>query len=141
MPINYRCDAGLRCTLVVWDGDVTPEEWEHHLERMTADPAFPPGPLLLSDLSSAGAAPSITVETIDEMARRWREHAESLGPLKMAIVPNGAWDKARKFEVEVSESIPRMMVFNDPWTACAWLGIDAEKVRRAITELRAELRN
>jgi hypothetical protein len=127
--------------LVVWDGDVTPEEWERHLERMTADPAFPPGPLFLSDLSSAGAAPSIEADTINEMASRWREHAESLGPLQMAIVPNGAWDKARKFEGGVSEAIPRIMVFNDPWTACAWLGIDPEKVRRAIAELRAELRS
>jgi len=141
VPINYRCDAELRCTIIVWDGDVTPEEWSRHLDRMTSDPAFPPGPLLLSDLSTAGEAPRISTETIDEMAHRWRGHAEGLGPLQMAIVPNSSWAKAKQFEGEISDTIRRIMVFNEPWTACAWLGLDADTVRPIIAELRAGLRS
>jgi hypothetical protein len=101
MGIAYRCDPNLRCTFAVWDGDVTPEEWSDQLERIVADPAFPPGPLVLADLSTAGGAPSITTDVIDEMARRWVIHVKGLGAMQWAIIPDGAWSKARRFECDV----------------------------------------
>jgi len=140
MGIAYRCVPELRCTFVVWDGDVTPEQWSSHVDRLAADPAFPPGPLLLSDLSSAGTVPSITRATIDEMADRWRETSAAVGTFQCAIVPNEAWDKARQFEGELTGSNMRTMVFNEPWSACSWLGLDADVARSIIDELRGELR-
>jgi len=141
MGIAYRCDPNVRCTFVVWDGDVTPKEWSDQLERMTADRVFPPGPLILADLSTAGGAPSITIDVIDEMARRWVTHAKGLGVMQWAIIPDGAWNKARRFECEVEgSSTIRPMVFNEPWSACAWLGLDTETVRTILGDLRAALR-
>jgi len=32
------------------------------------------------------------------------------------------------------------MVFNEPWGACAWLGLDTDDAREILSALRAELR-
>jgi len=138
--IAYRFDTRLRCTFVVWDGDVTPEQWRTQVDTIVDDPAFPPGPLILADLSTAGGVPQITTETIEEMAERWRAHAANLDEMQWAIIPNGAWDKARRFESELKASGIRTMIFNEPWTACRWLGLDADVVRRILTDIREQLR-
>jgi hypothetical protein len=140
VAIAYRCVPELRCTFIVWDGDVTPEQWSDQLERIIADPAFPPGPLVLGDLSTAGGAPSITTDVIDEMARRWVTYAAELGTMQWAIIPDGAWDKARRFECEVEGSNIHPMVFNEPWSACNWLGVDRDAALSILRDLRAELR-
>jgi hypothetical protein len=44
----------------VWNGDVTPEQRRDQVETLVAGPSFPPGPLMLADLSTAGGIPSIT---------------------------------------------------------------------------------
>ncbi|MGO9873204.1 MAG: hypothetical protein ACLPVY_05340 [Acidimicrobiia bacterium] len=141
MGIAYRCHANLGCTFVVWDGDVTPDQWSDELDRIIADLAFPPGPLVLADLSTAGGAPSITTGIVDEMARRWVTYAAELAPMQWAIIPDGAWDKARRFECEVKGSNIRPMVFNEPWSACTWLGLDAAVARTILGDLREELRS
>lgn len=140
MGIAYLCDLDLRCAFVVWDSDVTPRQWSDQLDRIMADPAFPPGPYVLADLSTAGGAPSITTDVIDEMARRWVTYAAELGTMRWAIIPDGAWDKARRFECEVEGSNIHPMVFNEPWSACAWLGLDVDIARPILTDLRAGLR-
>ncbi len=140
MGVAYRCDRNLRCTFIVWDGDVTPEEWGNELDHITVDPTCPHGPLVLADLSSAGGAPSITTDVVDEMARRWVAYAAELGTMQWAIIPDGAWDKARRFECDVEGSNIRPMVFNEAWSACGWLGLDTETVRAILSELRATLR-
>jgi len=138
--ITYRCDPNLRCTFIVWDGDVTPQEWSDQLDRIVDDPAFPPGPLVLADLGTAAGAPSITTEVIDEMARRWLAYAADLAPMRWAIIPDGAWDKARRFECDVQGSNIRPMVFNEPWSACSWLGLDSGVVLSTLKDLREQLR-
>ena len=86
----------LGCAFVVWDGDVKPEEWHAQYNRMFSDPAFPPGGLMLADLRTAGGAPSIDDVVIEDMDLRWNRQAERLADLRLAIVPNGAWNKARR---------------------------------------------
>jgi hypothetical protein len=138
--IGYRFDTRLRCAFIVWDGDVGPEQWRIHVDAIVDDPAFPPGPLMLADLSTAGGVPRITTDIIQEMAERWRAHASDLDKMQWAIVPNGAWDKARRFESELEGSGLRTMVFNEPWTACSWLGLDADVVRPILRDIREQLR-
>jgi hypothetical protein len=140
VSIAYRCDAGLRCTFVIWEGDVTPRQWSDHVERMLSDPAFPPGPLMLADLSSAGRAPSITPDVIGEMALRWSAGAATLGQMQWALIPNQAWDKARQFETDLTAAGVQTMVFNEPWSACNWLGLSSPPVLSILKELRDQLR-
>lgn len=119
MAIAYRCDAAIGCTFIVWDHDVTPEEWRDHNERLLHDPAFPPGPLVLADLSTAGDAARISPEVVAEMGEGWGGRAGRMDPIKVAVVPNGAWDKARQFERVVEGSGLTTIVFNDLVTACS----------------------
>ena len=140
MGIAYRCNPDLGCTLIVWDAEVTPEQWSDQVDRIIDDPAFPPGPLVLADLSTAGGAPLITTDVVEKMAYRWRTYAADLRKMRWAIIPNGAWDKARHFELELEGSNIRSMVFNEPWGACAWLGLDTDDAREILNDLRAELR-
>ena len=140
MGIAYRFEAQLRCTFIVWDGDVTPQQWRDQVDSIVDDPAFPPGPLVLADLTTAGGAPLITPDIIKEMAERWRAYAPNLDRMQWALVPNEAWDKMRQFEAEVEGSGVRTMVFNEPWTACSWLGLDVDVVRPILDDIRKQLR-
>src|SRR5437867_1691869 len=99
--IAYRCDADLGCTFVVWDGAVTPDQWRKHVARIVGDPGFPPGPLLLGDLSTVGDAPTITTDVIAEMVGRWRPGASDLGLERCGIVATGALEKARQFVLDL----------------------------------------
>ena len=136
MAITYRCDPGLGCTFIMWDREVTPDEWRGHVALLFDDPAFPPGPLVLADLSTAGGAVMISTEVIEEMGDGWSDRAERLDPIKIAVVPNGAWEKARQFERAVEGSGLTTIVFNDLVTACKWLGVDPEPAGSILEQMR-----
>jgi hypothetical protein len=138
--IAYCCDTKLRCTFVVWDGDVTPDAWRGHVARIVSDPAFPPGPLLLGDLSTVAGAPAITTDVVGEMVRRWRSDASDLGLQRCGIVATGALEKARQFVLELEGSGLSAMIFDEPWAACTWLGLDTEAARSILKDLREQLR-
>ena len=141
MGIAHRSVAELRCTFVVWDGDVMPDEWAANFERVVKDPAFASCPKTLADLSTVGETSDITDDVISEMVNRWRTIAPDRGYFEWAFIPNGVWAKARQAEAEL-ETVPgiRTMVFNHADTACVWLGIDPKGARRIIGELRDTLR-
>ena len=82
-------------------------------------------------------ASNITDDVIREMGARWRELAPEVGAMEWAIVPNGAWGRARKLEREL-ETVPDLhtMVFDHAGTACVWLGIDLAKARLILDDLR-----
>ena len=48
---------------------------------------------MLIDLRSAGGAPSITSDVVSEIGQRLNAKTKTLR-MQLAIVPNGAWDKA-----------------------------------------------
>ncbi|HEY6318327.1 MAG TPA: hypothetical protein VI462_10640 [Acidimicrobiia bacterium] len=93
MGIAYRLDPRLGCTFVVWDRTVTAEVWRAHLDRMFSDPAFPAGRRCLADLSTAGEAPSITGEIIEEMGKRFNVEFEVRTLMRLAMIPNGQLGK------------------------------------------------
>jgi hypothetical protein len=141
MGIGYRCAPQLHCSFVVWDADVTPEQWTANFEKFANDPAFADCPRAIVDLSTAESTASITDELIRDMATRWRDRGPEVGALEWAIVPNGAWGRVRQFEGEL-ESFPGIhtMVFDHPTTASVWLGIDPAQARRILDDIRAVLR-
>src|SRR5258708_145820 len=109
---------------------------------MLGDEAFPPGALLLADLRTAGALPAITTDVISELGARFNAEAETLGGMKFAVVPNGAWDKARQL-LDRDVSVPgfRAAVFATSAAAFMWLGLNAEDAEPILDELRAKLRS
>jgi hypothetical protein len=49
-------------------------------------------------------------------------------------------EKARQFVVELEGSGLSIMVFDEPWAACTWLGLDTEAARTILNNLREQLR-
>jgi hypothetical protein len=139
--IAYRCDAAIGCTFVVWHEDVTPNTWRNHVDALMADPAFPPGPLFLADLRTAGDAPGISTDVVREIGARLSTESDKLGGLQLAIISDGAWDKARQLvDHDVSVSGLRAIVFSMSSAACAWLGLEPQTAERILNDLRSEMR-
>lgn len=141
MGIAYRLDPRLGCAFVVWDRNVTPDVWRAHFDQMFSDPMFPPGRRLLVDLSTAGEAPSITAEIIEEMGKRFNAESEALTLMRLAMIPNGNWEKAVQL-IDHEVSVPGLqgMFFNELSVACTWLGLAVNDVRPILEDLRAGLR-
>jgi len=140
--IAYRLDPRLGCTFVVWDRNVTPDVWRAHFDRMFTDPAFPPGRRCLTDLSTAGEASSITGEIVEEMGKRFNVESEALTLMRLAMIPNGNWEKALQF-IDREVSVPGLeaMLFNELSVACVWLGLVVDDVRPILEDMRAGLRS
>jgi hypothetical protein len=126
---------------VVWHDDVSPEEWDAELDAIFADPAFPPGNRVLADLRSAGGLPTITDEVVSSAAARFDNERLKLQGIRLAIVPNGAWDKAVQLAYR-DYSVPgfRAILFTDLQNACGWLGLPLTTATPVLARLRADLR-
>jgi hypothetical protein len=74
------------------------------------------------------------------MATRWRSREPKGTSFRWAIIPNGEWNRARKFEVELEAPGIQTMLFNNAETASVWLGVDPEQGGAIIRELRQNLR-
>jgi hypothetical protein len=57
-----------------------------------------------------------------------------------AIVADEAFEHALRFESHIKTDVRRIIVFNDPITACIWLGVEPADVRTIIDELHGKLR-
>ncbi len=140
MGITYRCDPELHCTFEVWDSHVTPEQWRAHFDAVLADPAFPPGRKILVDLRTAAGATRITAAVVTEIGRAMNDAQYVLHDMRLAIVPNGAWDKAQLLiDEEISISGLVGITFSGLDQACAWLGLPVGQVSPVLREMREEL--
>ena len=138
MAITSRCDEKLGCTLVVWLGEVTPAQWREHFERLIADPSFPPGRNWIVDARGANVD-LFDEQEIADMGARLNASSERLGGMRLASIPNGAWEKASHlFDREVSISGFVAIQFNTLETACIWLALPTNEARRVLDELRVE---
>ena len=104
-------------------------------------PRFPPGERWLVDLGTARGAPIITDEVIAEVGERLNAKSDTLNEMRVAIVPNGTWEKARQL-VDREVSIPglRAILFNELSVACAWLGLPPGEIGSILESIRTELR-
>jgi hypothetical protein len=141
VPAIHRCDPERHCTFIVWHEDVTAEEWHAHADAVLADPLFPPGKRILTDMRTSGGAPSITDTVVREIGARLNAESAVFEKLQLAIVPNGAWTRAQLLlDEEVSIPGLRAMTFTGLGTACVWLGLDYDDVQPVLQSLREELK-
>jgi len=139
LGIAYHCDPDERCTFVVWDADVTPEEWIRREDAMWTDPAFPPGPRTLVDLRTAAGLPHVPIQAVRQMGERLRRRAPQLGPHSLAVLPNSSWGKVREFEEKLHRSEITSIAFNSVSTACVWLGVNGDHATELLAALREGL--
>jgi len=141
VPIVSHLDPRLGCTFVAWHGSVTPEEWRAHFEGLLADPEFPPGRSWLVDARRADVD-LFDDAAIAEMGARMNAVAERLGGIRMAVVPNGSWQKAsRLLDHEVTIERLTSIQFTSLDTACVWLGLAIEEARTIVDDLRTRAAN
>jgi hypothetical protein len=137
MPIAYRIDKPLALMTTVWNGPITAAEWREHLQETFADPDWPGVLRNLSDLRSADLS-AITDADRVEMVALYEPHAEHLRGKKSAVVAGDNFDRAREFESHDEPPGLRIIVFNDLFNACTWLGIDISEANQTLDELRRE---
>jgi hypothetical protein len=140
MPIAYRIDKSLALMTIVWDGPITAADWREHLRETFADPNWPGVVRNLTDLRSADLS-AITNDNRDEMVAMYEPHAEHVRGKKSAVIAGDNFDRSREFESHDEPAGLRVIVFNDLFNACTWLGIDISEANEALDELRREARD
>ena len=138
MGVAYRCDHGLGCTFVVFEGALTPESRADAERTLLADAAFPPGPAVLLDIAAVTDTFTFTPAVVSEIAAGWRALAAELGPIKIAMVTSALWKQAHQFSLEVEGSGVRVIVFTNGDSAASWLGLDPASARSILQELSTE---
>jgi hypothetical protein len=139
VDIAYRCDPLLRCTFVLWHGDVTPAEVHAHSDRMFLDPAFPPGPNVLCDLRpTAVGVPGTDDNVMREIGGSWTSKARVLPNLRVALVTDGRTRNGVRRIVmrEIVTATIDFDLFDDLHSAAQWLGVDAARAAAILDELR-----
>ena len=140
MPIAYRIDKQLAMLTAVWDGSITAADWREHLRTTFADPDWPGVLRNLTDLRSADLS-AITEDNRVEMVAMYEPHAEHVRGKKSAVVAGDNFEQSRKFESHDEPPGLRVIVFNDLFNACTWLGIDISEANEAFDELRGRARD
>ncbi len=134
MGVGHRIDPSIGLTCVVWDGRVSAEEAEAHLLRIARDLDWPPGPLHLTDLTTA-------IEVAPPNAELIATLVEGHPPFRMAIAARPGFQTAGRFARAAAASGTTVAVFRSVDAACVWLGVDAGAVLTMVRELRDELRS
>jgi hypothetical protein len=140
MPIVYRIDKSLALMTTVWDGPISASDWREHLRETFAEPDWPGVLRNLTDLRSADLS-AITDADRVEMVAMYEPHAEHIRGKKSAVVAGDNFERSREFESHNEPPGLRVIVFNDLFNACTWLGIDISEANETFDELRREARD
>lgn len=140
MPIAYRIDKPLALMTTVWDGPITAADWREHLNATFAEPDWPGVLRNLTDLRSADLS-ALTEDNRVEMVSMYDPYAEHVRGKKSAVVAGDNFERSREFESRNEPPGLRVIVFNDLFNACTWLGIDISEASETLDELRRQARD
>ena len=135
MPIVYRADKALGCTIAIWDGDLTGDEMREQLVRLASDPDWPLGPSHLIDATTIGNVSLPDPELVELLYEGTRLVRKS----RIAVLLSADFFDADRPLYENAASEFDAATFNDLDSACAYLGLDATEVQLSVEQLRAEL--
>ena len=136
MGIQYRCDPDHHSNITVWRGDITPQEWSEHLDRVLSDSCFLACRRFLVDVQGA-RVDRLTIADVDEQMGRFLAAFPHPGAT-IALVVGNDWDLTKHAETLALEN-NSAIAFNELTTAIGWLGFDLAIARTTVTELRAEI--
>jgi hypothetical protein len=140
MSIGYVCKSNLKLAIAVWDGIITWNIWQEHLQRMFSDPAYAPMEIQITDLRFSSISPTIAGDQIQVMIELLSGQRERVSLKKIAIVAGDDWSKPKLGEFALQAIFINSIVFNDLTTACLWLGADVVEVGEDIKQIRIKLR-
>ena len=107
---------------------------------MLLDPDYAPMKLQITDLRFASLKPMADKDQIQGMLASAAALREKVSLTKLAMVAGSEWDRPKVAELALKSLSVDSIVFNDPVTACVWLGVDAVEVGRDIQRIRLGLR-
>lgn len=139
MGIAYRIDKQAGLTLVVWHGLVTADMFLAQVQRLTADPDWPPAQRLhLTDMSTVTLHSSMDEATIEKAAHLYGAHPDKILGMRIAIVVPEAHAEAGVFERVLTPYGATICRFNLLNIACAWLGLDFNRIRSEVHQLHSQ---
>ena len=133
--IAYALDRMRGLTIALWDGSVSWDEELAYVEQLAGDPEWPPGPLHLSDLTTADEFALPDPDLLIELA------AAEVPPVRAAIIGPERARHTQEFARMAQAVGTTAVVCEDVGDACAWLGIDVAPTRATLEAMRAELKN
>lgn len=135
MGIAHKAIANYECTFEVWDGDIDEAEVRAHLVRIAEDPEWPPGALVLADLSTMG---DVTVPD-PELVAILREGTVLETELRTALVVPPALMATDAPNFDEAARATGVATFTDARSASHHLGIPPEITRLVLGRLRQSL--
>jgi len=139
MGITYQCDRAKNTIFIVWDGEVTADEWLAQAHKLMAEPDWPAITRLITDVGTVSNTASIGDQEIETVAALFRAHSGTTIKKRLAILANDLFGKARKFELQLSRFGLLVVVFNQLQTACLFLNIDPTETEQTLEGLRSKL--
>jgi hypothetical protein len=135
VPIVYRADKALGCTVAIWDGDLTSDEMHEQLVRLANDPEWQPGPSHLIDATTLGKV----ILPDPELVELLYEGTSLVKKARIAVLVSADFFDGDRPLYETAAREFDAATFTDLDTACAYLGLRTTKVQFLVEELRAVL--
>jgi len=140
MGIIHLSDRQRGVSFIVWDGEVTWEDWLRHVNALVVDPDWPVIPRFIADLQSVSDTSTIGVQEVNRITDVFGANLETFTRKMSAVVARDEFRRAKRFGELIERFGTFSVVFNSLDTACIFLGIDLEDTRQTIEGLRAEIR-
>lgn len=141
MGIIYSCERQKGVIFIVWDGEVTADDWFHHIHKLLSEPDWLIIPRIIADVQTASDTESIGDKEIEAVAALFSEQAEIVSQKRAAVLANQMFGKAKKFETQALRFGASLVVFTALDTACTFLSLNLEYTRQALDGLRLKLRS
>ena len=135
MPIVYRADRALGCTVVVWDGDLTGRDMQRQLRRLSSDPDWPAGPRHLVDGTTLGI---VTMPEPDLLELLYTG-TNLVGKIRVAAIVRPEFVDAAGVPYKAVTHEFHVATFSDVDAASEYLDLDSAAVQAVIDELRQQL--
>src|SRR5690349_20759548 len=128
MGIAYRHTA--RISVDVWSGTIEPRAAAEHVEAIAREPEWGVQGAILTDLTGIDPESRPSPENLQLVAAMFVDRmGDRVRDAKWAVVADVTFEDATRFSSYVEATAPRLIVFNEISTACAWLGVDESDAR------------
>ena len=121
MPVTYEIDAARGLVRTRCTGRLTAADISGHFAALAADPACPPGPGVLLDMTGLSAPPDTgLVRLTSQEVTRVRERVR-FGAVAVVVSGLAAYGMARMGQLLMEDQFAAAQVFRDAAAAEVWL--------------------
>ena len=141
MGIIHLSDRKRDMVFIVWDGQVTWEDWKAHAQALTTDPNWHVISRFMADVQTVSDTSTIGEGELEQAVAILHSNPDTLIRKRSAVVASEEFWRASKFREILSQTGIESVVFNNLDTACLFLGINLAETHQTMQELRAQLRS